>query len=135
MSQMHSHGPGQPMHTHGPPQGAPQGQQQQQVAVRPPDPLMQAIIEESHIPVETAIGSDNASVLCEPHKLEKCTDCDLDFSAMNKITKQLLMYPTYRCPPPPGMVTQMLSQGVNTKKEEGNVRYLSQLQLCHLTSI
>jgi len=114
------------MHTHGPQQGAPpaqQQQQQQQMAVRPPDPLMQAVIEESHIPVDTAIGSDNASVLCEPHKLEKCADCDLDFTAMNKITKQLLLYPTYRCPPPPTVVTQLLSQGVNTKKEEGNILY------------
>ena len=119
MSQMHSHGPGQPMHSHGPPQ------QQQQQIMRPPDPVMQQLIEESFQPVDIVLGSpDNSSVLCAPHSLEKCAACDADYTALNRISRTLQMNPNLRCPPPPNIVSQKLSQAINTTKEEGNVRFI-----------
>lgn len=116
--QMHSHGPGQPSHSHGP---APQQQQQQQV-MRPPDPVMQQVIEESFRPVDVVLGApDNTVVLCAAHSLEKCTPCDADYTALNRISRTLQMNPNLRCPPPPNIVSQKLSQAVVAAKDEGNV--------------
>lgn len=120
MSQTHTHGPGtHPGHTHGPP--APQPQPPQ-MAVRAPDPLMQAIIAASHRPVDFVLGPpDNNSVLCVPHKLEKCADCDVDYVGMNRLARTLHQNPNLRCPPPPQLVNKPLSQAVTNTKEEGNV--------------
>ncbi|THH32475.1 hypothetical protein EUX98_g1740 [Antrodiella citrinella] len=122
MSQTHTHGPGQPSHSHEPaPQQQPQQQQQQ--IMRPPDPVMQQLIEESFQPVDVVLGApDNSSVLCAPHSLEKCAACDADYTALNRISRTLQMNPNLRCPPPPNIVSQKLSQAINTTKEEGNVR-------------
>lgn len=97
-------------------------QQKQQQAMPPPDPVMQAVIEASFIPVDIALGPpDNVVALCADHKQEKCTECDADYSSLNRISRLLHMNPTIRCPPPPQMVSQKLSQAVNNTKEEGNV--------------
>ncbi|KAH8104039.1 hypothetical protein BXZ70DRAFT_1005593 [Cristinia sonorae] len=123
MSQMHSHGPGQPSHSHGP---TPPPQQQQQQPMRPPDPIMQQLIEESFQPVDIVLGDpDNSVVLCAPHSLEKCTACDADYSALNRISRTLQMNPNLRCPPPPNIVSQKLSQAINAAKEEGNTFFKS----------
>lgn len=83
---------------------------------------MQAVIEASFVPVDLTLGApENVSALCQTHSLEKCAECDVDFSALNRISKLLLMNPNLRCPPPPQMVTQQLSQAVTKMKDEGNV--------------
>ena len=123
---MHSHGPGQPTHSHGPPAGLPQQQQQQppKQVIPAPDPVMQAVIEASFVPVDITLGPpDNVTALCQVHSLEQCTACDVDYSALNRISRLLLLNPNLRCPPPPQMVTQKLSQAVTAMKEEGNVSY------------
>lgn len=122
MSQSHSHGPGQPSHTHGP---TPPPQQQQQAVMRPPDPVMQALIEASFVPVDVGIAQDNFSLLCTTHSKEKCADCDVDYAFLNRISKTLLMNPAARCPPPPNAVNPKLSQAVEAVKNEGNVRTIS----------
>ncbi len=87
------------------------------------DPVMQAIIEASFIPVDISLGApENSSVLCEKHGLEKCSDCDVDFVSLNRLSKLLHMNPNIRCPPPPQMLSQKLSSAVNNTKDEGNVR-------------
>lgn len=117
----HSHGPGQPSHTHGP---QPQAPQQPTVAIRPPDPVMQAVIEDSFSPVSIALGApDNVSALCASHQLEKCAECNVDFTALNRVSRTLLLNPNLRCPPPPQVVSQKLSQAITLTKEEGNVSY------------
>lgn len=115
---MHSHGPGQPPHSHGPPQA-----QQAQMVMRPPDPVMQALIEATFQPVDIKLGPpDNASALCGAHSLEKCAECNVDYVALNRMSKLLQANPALRCPPPPNIVTTKLSQVINTTKDEGNVR-------------
>ena len=112
------------MHSHGPaPANLQQQQQQQQRQVMPqPDPVVQAVIEASFIPVDIAFGPpDNVSALCEAHKRDKCAECDADFANLNRISWLLNMNPNLRCPPPPQMVTQKLTQAVTAMKEEGNV--------------
>ena len=127
MSQTHSHGPGQASHSHGPspPQQIPQGgmPQQPKMMMPQPDPLMQAVIEASFVPVDITFGPpDNVAALCEKHSLERCADCDVDFLSLNRLSRLLQMNPALRCPPPPQMLSQKLSAAVNNTKEEGNVR-------------
>lgn len=125
MSQTHSHGPGQPTHSHGPPPAGMQQQQQPKQVVPTPDPVMQAVIEASFSPVDIALGPpENVSALCQAHSQEKCAECDVDFSSLNRISRLLLMNPNLRCPPPPQMLTQKLTQAVTAMKEEGNVSAL-----------
>jgi translocation protein SEC72 len=90
----------------------------------PPDPVMQAIIDQSFRPVDVTLGGDpnSQSVLCAKHQLEKCVDCDLDFKELNRLSKILFMNPNLLCPPPAKIVNQKLSQMVNVTKDEGNVR-------------
>lgn len=125
MSHEHSHGPGQPTHSHGPaPPTQQQPQQQQQTMVmRPPDPVMQAVIEASFRPVDLALGPpENATALCGKHKLEKCDDCGVDYRNLNRLSRILVANPNLRCPPPPQVVSQNLSTAINNTKEQGNVR-------------
>ena len=98
-------------------------QQQQQMVMRPPDPLMQALIEESFRPVALSLGPpENAMALCGKHQQEKCADCGVDYRALNRLSRILVANPNLRCPPPPQVVSQQISQAINTTKEEGNVR-------------
>ncbi|KAI0917864.1 hypothetical protein AcW1_006883 [Taiwanofungus camphoratus] len=120
MSHSHTHAPGQhPGHSHGP-----QPPPQQQMVMRPPDPLMQAVIEESFRPVDIALGPpENALALCGKHSLEKCPECDVDYVALNRLSRALLANPSLRCPPPPQIISQKLTQVVTTTKEEGNTLF------------
>lgn len=121
MADTHTHGPGDAPHSHGPPAQ----QQPQQMAPPPPkpDPLMQAIIEADFKPVDMALGPLDASqALCAKHAQEKCAECGVDYLALNRLAKLLVHNPTLKCPPPPNVVSQKLSQAINTTKEEGNVR-------------
>jgi translocation protein SEC72 len=119
MSHSHTHAPGEVHdHSHGPPL-----QQQQQIIQQAPDPAIQALIEADFHPVDLTVSAPNEShASCLKHTLEKCTDCGLDFSALNRLSKLLISNPTLLCPPPPNMVTQKLSQVITNTKEEGNVR-------------
>ena len=88
-----------------------------------PDPAMQALIEADFQPVDIELGPpNNATALCKPHSLEKCTDCDVDFVLLNRISKFLVSNPNLRCPPPAQVLNQALSGAINGTKEEGNVR-------------
>ncbi|KAJ3478398.1 hypothetical protein NLI96_g9788 [Meripilus lineatus] len=92
--------------------------------MRPPDPVMQALIEQSFIPVDITLGTpDNVTAHCGPHSLEKCTDCDVDYTTLNRISKTLHMNPGLRCPPPPNVVSQKLSAAISNTKEEGNALF------------
>ncbi|KAI0085736.1 hypothetical protein BDY19DRAFT_996422 [Irpex rosettiformis] len=122
MSQMHSHGPGQPMHSHGPaPAPNVQQQQQQRPVVPQPDPVVQAVIEASFQPVDIRLGPpDNVVAQCGEHGLEKCADCDVNYVSLNQISRLMHMNPNLRCPPPPQMTTVKLTQAVTTTKDDGN---------------
>ncbi|KAI0685891.1 hypothetical protein BC835DRAFT_1289105 [Cytidiella melzeri] len=85
---------------------------------------MQAVIEASFQQVDIALGPpENVVALCGKHSREKCADCDINFMSLNQVSRLLHMNPTLRCPPPPQMVTQKLSQAVNSTKDEGNALF------------
>jgi len=89
-----------------------------------PDPVMQARIDADFRPVELAVGGPgHAFAFCNKHKVEKCDECNLDFTALNRISKILVTNPNLRCPPPPTVVQQKLSQAVTNTKDEGNNLY------------
>lgn len=88
-----------------------------------PDPVMQARIDADFRPVDLTVGGPGrAFAFCNKHKVEKCDTCNLDFTALNRISKVLVANPNLRCPPPPNVIQQKLSQAVTNTKEEGNVR-------------
>ncbi|KAI0653149.1 hypothetical protein C8Q70DRAFT_928464 [Cubamyces menziesii] len=85
---------------------------------------MQAVIEESFRPVDLALGPpENATALCGKHKQEKCAVCGIDYRALNRLSRLLVANPNLRCPPPPQVVSQNLSQAINNTKEEGNTLF------------
>lgn len=98
-----------------------QAQVQQQILPRA-DPIMQAVIEADFRPVDLTLDSDNVAALCAVHSREKCDECDIDYTQLNRLSKVLAANPTLHCPPPPNVVNQKLSQIINQTKEEGNVR-------------
>ncbi|KAF7345393.1 Translocation protein sec72 [Mycena venus] len=115
MSHSHTHAPGEVHnHSHGPPQPPPQP------AV---DPALQAIIDADFIPTPIALSQDNNLALCEPHKLEKCTDCGVDYINLNRLSKILVGNPTLLCPPPSNVISQKLTQMVTQTKDEGNTLF------------
>lgn len=114
--------PGPPGHAHPHP---PQMQRPPQ-ALPQPDPIMQARIEADFKPVDLTVGGPSAAfAFCNSHKLEKCKECNVDFMALNRISKILFTNPALRCPPPPNVVQQKLSQAVTNMKDEGNVCLLA----------
>ncbi|KAJ3770663.1 hypothetical protein FB446DRAFT_143670 [Lentinula raphanica] len=117
MSHSHSHAPGEShSHSHGPAQPQPQ-------AIPNPDPAFVAVIEADFRPVAVTLGPDNIALLCEPHKLEKCPTCNLDYVHLNRVSKILAQNPNLKAPPPGNIVSKNLSQAVNNTKEEGNALY------------
>jgi translocation protein SEC72 len=87
------------------------------------DPAIQAAIDANFRSVNLKLGPpDNSTVLCLSHSREKCADCNLDFSITNRLAKLLILNPNLMCPPPSNVVSQKLTQAVNSMKEEGNVR-------------
>lgn len=105
--------PGQPNPMQRPPQMMPAPQ---------PDPLMQARIDADFRTVNLAVGGPgHAFAFCNKHKVEKCDECSLDFTGLNRISKIFVTNPNLRCPPPPNVVQQKLSQAVTNTKDEGNV--------------
>ena len=114
MSHSHSHAPGESSHSHGP-------QQPQQAIMPSPDPALLALIDQDFHPVPLALGTDGVSAVCEPHKLEKCDNCNLDFDVTNRLTRLLAINPNLACPPPSNVVSQKLTQLVTAAKDEGNV--------------
>ncbi|KAJ7860440.1 hypothetical protein B0H14DRAFT_2237700, partial [Mycena olivaceomarginata] len=61
--------------------------------------------------------------LCAPHKLEKCTDCGVDYVNLNRLSKILVGNPTLLCPPPSNVISQKLTQMVTQTKDEGNTLF------------
>ena len=118
MSHSHTHAPGEVhSHSHGPPQSP------LSPGIQPtPDPILQALIDQDFIPVPLTLSSDSTMALCASHKLEKCDDCNLDFVNTNRLARLLIANPNLLCPPPSTVVTQKLTQMVQTTKDEGNVR-------------
>ena len=90
MSHSHSHAPGESSHSHGP-------QQPQQAIMPSPDPALLALIDQDFHPVPLALGTDNVSAVCEPHKLEKCDSCNLDFDVTNRITLVYVVHILHLC--------------------------------------
>ena len=122
----HTHGPGQPPHSHSPgPGGAtPQQQQAAQTYTPPPpaDPKMQALIEADFKPVNMKLGPPNDSqALCTPHGKEKCDECGVDFSSTNALARIFVQNPNLVVPPPPQIVQQQRTQAVMKTKDDGNV--------------
>lgn len=86
------------------------------------DPAMQARIEADFCPVDLSVaGPGHAFAVCQKHKTEKCDQCELDFTALNRVSKIFITNPALRCPPPPNVLQQELSDMVKTRKDEGNV--------------
>ena len=129
MSQMHSHGPGQPMHSHGP--APPQQQQQVPQQMPPPDPAVLAAIDANFKEVQFKLGPpNNTQIFCPAHSLEKCSDCDIDFTTVNHLAKLIATIPPEAgVPPPAQMAGPQRSQLVTKTKEEGNVREKASLNL------
>jgi len=96
---------------------------QPQMIVQPPvDPVLQAVIDADFKPVNLKVGGpDNTLVLSGANSEEVDEENGLDFTRLNRISKLLLTNPNLRCPPPPTVVSQKLSQVINNTKEEGNV--------------
>jgi len=120
MSHSHTHAPGEEhshSHSHGP--------QPQQQAMPAPDPALQALIDQDFVPVPLTLSSDNITALCEKHKLEKCDDCNVDFGITNHLSRLLANNPNLLCPPPSNVVSQKLSQIVQSTKDEGNTLFKS----------
>ena len=121
MSHSHSHAPGEShshSHSHSPttplsPTGG--------AVPPPPDPALQALIEQDFRPVPLKLSDDRTKALCSPHKLEKCDKCDIDFVNLNRFATLLANNPNLLCPPPANMVNQRLTQLVTSTKDEGNV--------------
>ncbi|CCM02584.1 uncharacterized protein FIBRA_04687 [Fibroporia radiculosa] len=100
------------------------GAQPPPMAIRPPDPAMQALIEASFRPVDIALGPpDNCMALCGAHSLEKCPTCDVDYAPLNRTSRILQTNPALRCPPPPQIVSKQMSQAITNTKEEGNTLF------------
>lgn len=134
MSHGHTHGPGTPAnHTHGPPQM----QQAQMPQQRPaPDPILQAAIEADFKQVSLCLGDaekSNSIALCKEHKKETCTDCGLDFTAMNAMAKMFAMAPADAILPPPNVIAPQRGAAVSKTKDEGNVTSFLFCQACKLT--
>ena len=96
---------------------------QPQVMVQsPPDPLLQAVIDADFKPINLKLGGpDGNFVLSGGNSEEADEESGLDFTRLNKLTKLLGTNPNLRCPPPPTVISQKLSQVINGTKEEGNV--------------
>ncbi|KAF8903490.1 hypothetical protein CPB84DRAFT_1728290 [Gymnopilus junonius] len=90
-----------------------------------PDPALQALIDQDFVPVSLILSSDNVNALCEKHKLEKCDDCHVDFSGTNYLARLLANNPNLLCPPPANVISQKLSQIVQSTKDEGNTLFKS----------
>lgn len=87
-----------------------------------PDPVLQAVIDEDFKPVNLKLGGpDHSTVLSAANSEEVDEENDLDFTGLNKLAKLLAANPNLRCPPPPTVVSQKLSQVISGTKEEGNV--------------
>ncbi|KAG7444503.1 uncharacterized protein BT62DRAFT_921285 [Guyanagaster necrorhizus] len=121
MSHSHTHAPGE-THSHS---HAPQ-QQQQRPVPPPPDPVLQALIDAQFSPVDLTVTDANL-LLCAPHSLAVCADCDVDFSKTNILSRLLTQNPNIKAPPPGQIVNKQLSGAVNAVKEEGNQLYKLQL--------
>lgn len=118
---MHSHTPPTPQQQQQMLAAQQQQQQQQRMQIQPPDPAVQAAIDASFREVKFKLGPPNSSVLlCENHDLIKCTDCNVDFTAVNQLAAHIAQVPT-PVPPPPAMATNQVAQLVTRAKEEGNV--------------
>src|SRR5688572_11735287 len=89
------------------------------------DPAVLAMIDAQHVPVNLKLTKDDAAsiAVCEPHGLEVCKDCDLDFFQMNITSRVLQSFPPEMpIPPPPNVVHPQRSPMVQKAKDEGNVR-------------
>jgi len=96
--------------------------QPQMIAQPLPDPVLQAVIDADFKPVNLKLGGpDNTFVLSGTNSEEVDEENGLDFTRMNRLSKLLAANPNLRCPPPPTVVSQKLSQVINGTKEEGNV--------------
>ena len=100
-----------------------QARQQQQQPPPRADPVMQAIIDADFKPVSLQFGEpENNTVLCKSHAREVCSECKVDFSALNGLTKSLINRPDLAFPPPPQVVHPGRSVAITKTKDEGNVR-------------
>jgi len=98
--------------------------QPQMMVQPPPDPVLQAVIDADFKPVNLKLGGpDGNFVLSGTNSGEVDEENGLDFARLNKLTKLLATNPNLRCPPPPTVVSQKLSQVINTTKEEGNALF------------
>lgn len=128
MSHSHTHAPGEEhSHSHGP--------QQPQQMMPAPDPALQALIDQDFRPVPLALGADGAIAVCEPHKLEKCDNCNVDFVNTNRLSRLLVANPNLLCPPPSNIVSQKLTQMVTGAKDEGNVSIAPTSSIVKLTDM
>lgn len=87
----------------------------------PPDPVMQALIDQDFQPVALTLSDDKNTAYCEKHKLEKCDPCEVDFVNLNRLAAILAANPNLLCPPPSNVITQKVTQIVTATKDEGNV--------------
>lgn len=107
--------------------------QPQMIVQPPPDPVLQAVIDADFKPMNLKLGGpDGTFVLSGANSEEVDEENGLDFTRLNRLSKLLATNPNLRCPPPPTVISQKLSQVINGTKEEGNVR-LSLSRHCYQT--
>jgi translocation protein SEC72 len=118
-------------HPHPHPQ---QGPPQAIAPPQPPDPIVVAAIDAQfrEVPLQVSNGTQ---VLCRPHSLETCKECDVDFASLNGITKMLQNQPELAVPPPANIVPPGRTQAVQKAKEEGNVCSFDMQLLVSISSL
>jgi len=82
---------------------------------------VQALIDQDFKPSPIKIGAEPHIVVCTEHALEKCSDCNLDLTTLNRMSRIFANNPNLPYPPPANVITQKLTQMVTATKEEGNV--------------
>ena len=104
--------------------------------VLPPiDPNLQSVIDRDFKQVDLKLGENASQALCSPHTREQCTDCGVDFTAVNNLAKLFVSNPQLACPPPPQVVQQQRSAAVTKTKEDGNVNLVLLQRMNHWLSI
>ncbi|KAF8320154.1 hypothetical protein F5887DRAFT_1110368 [Amanita rubescens] len=124
MSHSHSHGPGEDHnHSHGPPLTPLTPQTPISAQLPRPDPAVQALIDQDFKPSPIKIGAEPHIVVCTEHAQEKCSDCNLDLTTLNRMSRIFANNPNLPYPPPANVITQKLTQMVTATKEEGNALF------------
>ncbi|RUS13537.1 hypothetical protein BC937DRAFT_95156 [Endogone sp. FLAS-F59071] len=72
----------------------------------------------AEVPYSVIVSKDGDKVLCQPHSLETCSKCSVDWCPLNNLAVSLK--PANGIPPPPNAVNPNINGHVNRLREDGN---------------